>query len=65
MDQLLKSKHLSIDKRLRLVTLNDRNNLHFTNKRFEKLQILAAQNDISVTQDALRRLVKKYQETGF
>jgi DNA-binding response OmpR family regulator len=65
MDQLLKSKHFSIDKRLRLVTLYDRNNLHFTSKRFEKLQILAAQNDISVTQDALRRLVKKYQETGF
>ena len=65
MGQLLKSKHLSIDKRLRLVTLYERNNLHFTSKRFEKLQILAAQNDISVSQVALRSLVKKYQETGF
>ena len=57
MDQLLKSKHFSIDKRLRLVTLYERNNLHFTSKSFEKLQILAAQNDISVSQVALRSLI--------
>ena len=50
MDQLLKSRHLSIDKRLRLATLYKRNDLHFTSKRFEKLQILAAPNDISVSQ---------------
>ena len=65
MEHLFKSKRLSIDKRLRLVSVYDRNNLHLTKKRFEKLQRLAAEIHIVVTQDTLRRLVKKYQETGF
>ena len=37
MENLIKTKHLSIDKRLRLISLYERNNLHFTPKRLEKL----------------------------
>jgi DNA-binding response OmpR family regulator len=64
MNQLVKTKHLSIDKRLRLVTLYERNNLHFTPKRFKELQSLAAKEDIIASEDALRRLIKKYHETS-
>ena len=58
MKHLFKSNRLSIDKRLRLVSVYDRNNLHLTKKRFEKLQRLAAEIDIVVTQDTLRQSYK-------
>jgi len=64
MENLIKTKHLSIDKRLRLISLYERNNLHFTPKRLEKLQNLAKNEDIVVTQCSLRRLIKKYHETS-
>jgi hypothetical protein len=64
MNELVASKHFSIDKRLRFVSLYQRNDLHFIPKRYEKLQQLAKKEDINVSQDALRRLLKKYHETG-
>ena len=64
MENLMKSKRLSIDKRLRLISLYERNNLHFTPGRFKTLQILAAKEDMITTVDTVRRLVKKYQETS-
>jgi len=64
MENLTKTNHLSIDKRLRLITLYQKNNLNFSRGRFKTLQKLAAKEDIIASETSLRSLVKKYNETS-
>ncbi len=55
---------LSLDKRLRIVTIYELNNLHFERGRFRILKLLAANENIICSEYSLRRLIRKYLDTG-
>ena len=55
---------LSLDKRLRGVTLYEIKNLHFQRSRFSILKSIAIDENIICSEFSLRKLIKKYLETG-
>jgi hypothetical protein len=55
---------LSIEKRLRIIELYEKNQLHFTKGRFNKLKLLSAAENIKINELALRKLVEKWQNFG-
>ena len=55
---------LSIEKRLRIITLYEKYALHFKPKRFEKLTEYAAAEEIFISVRRVRDVVNKWQDTG-
>ena len=61
---LEKNAKLSLDKRVRVVSLFLNNNLEFVPLKYEYLSQLAANEDIQITSQAVRDLVEKWQMKG-
>ena len=55
---------LSIEKRLRIITLYEKYALHFKPKRFEKLTEYAAAEEIFISVRRVRDIVNKWEDTG-
>ena len=55
---------LSIEKRLRVVQIYEKNHLCFCKNRFEKLRELAESEDIIISVLGLRNIIKKWQTLG-
>ena len=55
---------LSLNKRIRVVTLYKKNYLHHMKYRFRIFKRLASNEDIFASEKTLRRIVKHYLSTG-
>ena len=55
---------LSIEKRQRVIEIYEKNNLHFEKNKFEKLRLLAQNENIIATKLRFRRLITKWLNTG-
>ena len=55
---------LSIEKRLRVVHIYNKNNLCFCKNQFEKLRELAESEDIIILVLGLTNIIKKWQTLG-
>ena len=55
---------LSIQNKIRVVTIYLNGNLHLMKNRFALLKQLAAGEDIETSEKSLKRIVQRWQETG-
>ena len=55
---------LSIQNKIRVVTIYLNVNLHLIKNRFALLKQLAAGEDIETSEKSLKRIVQRWQETG-
>ena len=55
---------LSIEKRFRIIVIFHKHELHFERYKFEKLSNLAQDEDIFISANGARNIVKKWQKTG-
>ena len=55
---------LSIQNKIRVVTIYLNVNLHLMKNRFALLKQLAAGEDIETSEKSLKRIVQRWQETG-
>ena len=55
---------ISIEKRIRIIFLYEKNGLHLVKGRYTKLKMLAASEDIHMKELGLRKLVEKWQKFG-
>jgi hypothetical protein len=55
---------LSIEKRLRAISIYFKNNLHFMKNKYDNLSKLSALEGIFASKLAMRNLISKWGETG-
>ena len=56
---------LSIEKRLRVISIYEKNELFFSKNRFEKLRQLAKAENITIGLLGSRNLIKKWLSLGY
>ena len=54
---------ISIQKKIRVVTIYLNVNLHFKKNRFKILRQLAANEDIETSEQSMKRIVQRWQST--
>ena len=55
---------LTIEKRLRVVSLYSDHKLHFTLKKYSKLRQLALQENINTSENTLKKVIQRWRYTG-
>ena len=55
---------ISIQNKIRVVTIYLNVNLHFKKNRFKILRQLAANEDIETSEQSMKRIVQRWQSTG-